>query len=139
MAQTIPLTPSSAQTAPLPPPLLRRPTPRVVSPAEEQYLEKQARSILMNGGSLLDVENFAAMHKDKPRVQRFSDVRQNITETGGEGATEDNVFSGMSLKALQGATFGFGDEAMGSLVGLLTGEGASGGIEEYRNRLRRFS
>ena len=99
------------------------------------YLIRQGNAIKLNGGSDLDVENFAALHAARPRSERVSASLADMTETGGD-ATEDNIISGLSMRAIQGATFGFGDEALGSLLGVLTGEGAAGGIDSYRERLR---
>lgn len=110
-----------------------------VSPGEYQYLQRQARNILINGGSEEDVVNFVSTHREMPRASRVGAVTGAITTTGGEAPTEDNLVSGLSLNALQGVTFGFGDEALGSILGTLSGEGAAGGREEYRRRIAAWN
>lgn len=46
---------------------------------------------------------------------------------------------GLSLALLEGVTFGWGDEAIGSIVGLVTGEGAQAGRDAYREKYRAFA
>lgn len=45
---------------------------------------------------------------------------------------------GAALSAVQGLTFGVGDEAIGSLIGLLAGEDAASGRENYRKELAAY-
>ena len=113
--------------------------PRAFSPGEMSYLRNQARNILIHGGSEEDVVNFTQTHAGLPLEARIRSMREGMTETGGDGVTEDNLISGLSMNAIQGVTFGFGDEALGSLLGVLTGEGAAGGREAYRERLQAWN
>lgn len=123
--------PSSATTSPS--------KPRV-SPGERNYLRQQGRHILLQGGSESDVVNFVQTHMGMPVERRVGKVVESFPDAPApETPVEDNLISGLSLNALQGITFGFGDEALGSIMGILTGEGVSGGIESYRERLRAWN
>ena len=101
----------------------------IITAGEADYLRTQAFNILNNGGSEEDVAKFLELegHSLPARIQPTRDV----------GAP--SLTRGLAMNALQGITFGFGDEAMGSLLGLLTGEGARGGIETYRKELKAFA
>lgn len=118
----------------------RAPTPPRVSPGELSYLENQGRAILLHGGTEEDVVNFARLHVGKPLEERRASMVEGISESGGNPTPDDNLISGLTLKAVQGATFGFGDEAIGSLVGLLTpGQSAAEGRAEFQARLDQTS
>jgi hypothetical protein len=53
------------------------------------------------------------------------------------GLTPDYILGGV-MSALHGATFGWDDEGVGSLYGLVTGSGAQAGRDVYRKRLQDF-
>ena len=115
-------TPPSPQT----PPQRAAPevgTRQVISPAQDQYLRRQASSILAGGGSEADVLEFLRLegHKTPPTFEASPDA-----------VRLPGMAEGLSMRALNGITFGFGDEALGGLLGILSGEGARGGIESYR-------
>ena len=101
----------------------------VITAGEADYLRTQAFNILQNGGSEEDVAKFLELegHRLPPRIQPTRDIEA------------PSLTRGLAMNALQGITFGFGDEAMGALLGLLTGEGARGGIETYRKELEAFA
>ena len=101
----------------------------VITAGEADYLRTQALNIIQNGGSEEDVAKFFELegHQMPPRIQPTRDVEA------------PSLTRGLAMNALQGITFGFGDEAMGSLLGILTGEGARGGIETYRKELEAFA
>lgn len=50
----------------------------------------------------------------------------------------DQHLGGMLMSALHGATFGWDDEGVGSLYGLVSGVGAQAGRDAYRRQLQEF-
>lgn len=50
----------------------------------------------------------------------------------------DQHLGGMLMSALHGASFGWDDEGVGSLYGLVTGAGAQAGRDAYRRQLQEF-
>ena len=128
----------AAPPAPSPRP---SPSPSPISPAERDYLLTQGRKILGAGGSEQDFVNFVQTHRGMPLGARVGAVTGSMTETGGNpsGDPEHNFVSGMSLNAVQGITFGFGDEAIGGILGILTGAGAAESIEAYRSSLEEWN
>lgn len=121
--------PQQPQVAPVGPTAIPKMQKTVITAGEARYLRTQANNIILNGGSEEDVAKFFELegHQMPARIQPPDDVEA-------PGLTR-----GLAMNALQGITFGFGDEAMGSLLGLLTGEGARGGIETYRKELEAFA
>jgi len=106
------------------------PTPRAISRGEYDYLRRQAMHILANNGSEEDVLRF--LETEGQRMPRRIGNEQPETEM-------PSNLRGLSMRALQGITFGFGDEAMGALLGIITGEGARGGIDTYRREMNAWS
>lgn len=92
-----------------------------MSPAERDYLVKQGNTIMAYGGTGEDVRNFGLAFLGLPREDRTGRVTGNISETGGPGPMEPNKILGISTKAYQGLTFGFGDEFVGTLMGIMPG------------------
>lgn len=94
---------------------------------DEEEMMRAATRILANGGTKQDVADYfykgygVALNGYTPEPETPGKVR------------------GYAMNAMQGLTFGFGDEAMGAILGLLTGEGASAGIDEYRAELQKFN
>lgn len=128
---------SSAQTTPAPPPLLARRAPTRVSPAERDYLIRQGNAIVVNGGTEEDVANFVRMHVGQPTQQRVGAVTGAITERGGTPTQDPNLLLGLTTKAYQGATLGFGDEFVGTLMGMLSDDMTRAqGRAAYRDILR---
>jgi hypothetical protein len=99
---------------------------------------RQAARILTNGGSQQDV--IALWEKEGVKVKTAPpDPAQATQQKGADwlkfgGSPSANV---LSMHAIQGVTFGFGDEAIGSILGLLTGEGAQAGRDIYRSALEQ--
>lgn len=93
---------------------------------EEQEMMRSAARILANGGTKADVADYfyrgygVRLAGYQPPVEKPGPIR------------------GYAMSALNGLTFGFGDEAVGSIIGLLTGEGAQGGRDDYRAELQKF-
>lgn len=102
-----------------------------VDPQVYQYLRRQSLNILATGGSQQDVVRFLDLEGHK--------MPEIAPTPGQEDVETPSMLRGLSMRALQGITFGFGDEAMGSLLGVLTGEGARGGIETYRKEMDAWS
>lgn len=96
------------------------------SPFQRLYLRKQADAIRARGGDDAAVRQFVEMSLQAPPTAQVSDPI---------GAIDPDVPSnlrGLSMAVAQGATLGWGDEAIGGTLGLLTGVGARKGIEDYR-------
>lgn len=100
-------------------------TPQQVGDQEEMM--RSAARILAQGGTKADVADY---------FYKGYGVRLNGYTP--EAETPSTV-RGLSMNALQGLTFGFGDEAMGAMLGLLTGTGAGAGIDDYRAELQKFN
>lgn len=119
----------------------------------QQFLKRQAYRILANGGSEQDVVNYLKHAERLPLKDVLEPPRNYKMRYLFGGALpmmsqipvityEDEQVSpelGVPLKVLQGVTFGFGDEALGSLLGVVTGKGAAEGRREYRDVLKTFS
>lgn len=94
---------------------------------ENAEMERAAARILINGGTKADVADYfyrgygVKLPGYVPEVDTPGHVR------------------GLSMNAMQGVTFGFGDEAIGSMLGLLTGDSAQGGRDEYRAELQKYN
>lgn len=114
---------------------------RRVTQAEYNYLRSQATNILLNGGSEEDVARFLEheQYNVPPRVP----TRQTLEELNPPPNTPEKPSLlervGLPMRVLQGVTLGFGDEAMGALLGVISGEGARAGIEEYRKEMDAWS
>jgi hypothetical protein len=94
---------------------------------EEREMMRSAARILAQGGTKADVADY---------FYKGYGVRLNGYTPEAE---TPSMSRGLSMNALQGLTFGFGDEAMGAMLGLLTGTGASAGIDDYRAELQKFN
>lgn len=94
---------------------------------EEREMMRSAARILAQGGTKSDVADY---------FYKGYGVRLNGYTPEAE---MPSMSRGLSMNALQGLTFGFGDEAMGAMLGLLTGTGASAGIDDYRAELQKFN
>ncbi len=108
--------------------MLAPPRAKHVSPFYLRYLNDQANSIRERGGDDTAVSHFLDIEEGKPFAGQVSGPK--IEDFAGD-ETPTNL-RGTSMALVQGATFGFGDEALGSLLGLATGVGARQGIDEYR-------
>lgn len=127
MAPTAPSAPTPTSPGPG---VSEPPPPGVVSPAARDHLRRQSLRILANGGSEADVVAFLRLEGHKP---------PEVIVTGGEADREIGTLEGLSMAAVQGLTFGFGDEVIGSILGVLSGEGARGGVDAYRDDYRRWA
>lgn len=112
-----------------PPPRIQQ---RPISGFHFRYLQQQVKGILENGGSEADAIRWLELEGAKP--PKLPDLPQDPAE-----AEKPGLLRGISMRALQGITLGFGDEAMGAMLGVLTGEGARNGIDTYREELRLWN
>lgn len=118
-------------TAPAPPPKVPH-----ISPYYRSYLNEQAGAIRARLGDA------GAGPAGDAAVQQFLeyDLRhplsaQPAVPLDALGDLEPDAphnLRGVSMAVLQGATFGWGDEAVGSILGKMTGVGARRGIEDFR-------
>jgi hypothetical protein len=102
-----------------------------ISREEYNYLRLQANNILLSGGSQEDVMRFLELEDHQVPLRVPDPQEREVAPVP--------TYRGLSMRALQGIMFGFGDEAMGSLLGVLTGVGARRGREEYRQELEEWS
>lgn len=98
--------------------------------ARRRYLTDQSNRILAKGGSTADVVQFMEQEGVK--------LPPNVHVASSATVDSPGYAKGLSMSAIDGATFGFGDEAIGSIVGLATGEGAAKGINDYRKSMAAF-
>lgn len=101
-----------------------QPKPRPISPGHYKYLVRQIERIRAQGGDDDAVDGFLRVESDAPFSQ-LPDVEPDATETPG-------MLRGLSMAALQGATFGFADEAVEKLFSSIEAG------QEFRNELAAF-
>lgn len=107
------------------------PKPRVVSPAYWRYLNDQVEDIRAQGGGDADVQQFIDMEREHPFAM--------LPPLGDEPIDAPSHLRGVSMALIRGATFGFGDEAVGALYGKLSGIGARAGIDQYRQEYEAWA
>lgn len=107
------------------------PSAKVVSPFYLKYLDQQAKAIRAQGGDDDAVQQFIDADRRKPM--------HALPSTFPEDVDVPSHLRGISMAVVQGATFGWGDEALGSLYGAVSGLGARRGIEEYRNEYAAYA
>jgi len=95
------------------------------------FLFRQLKRIQARGGSAADLGDYLKHVEDHPGV-RFA-IEEPVDDP-----TNPGMVRGLSQQLLQGVTFGFGDEALGTLYGLLSGEGGQAGRDLYRSELASF-
>lgn len=96
------------------------PRGRGVSPGQREYLRQQSYNILSAGGSDADVVRFIEMEGYKPPITVRPSTERDI-----------GLIEGLSMSAVQGLTFGFGDEALGRIL--------PGSVDDYRADLSRWA
>ena len=87
---------------------------------QREYLRQQSYNILTAGGSDADVVRFIEMEGPKPPITVRPDTERDI-----------GLLEGLSMSAIQGLTFGFGDEALGRIL--------PGSVDDYRADLSRWA
>lgn len=108
------------------------PNTKTVSPFYFNYLNDQAKAIRASGGGDADVEQFIKMEQQRP-------LEKLPVPSIADELEMPSHLRGVSMAVIQGATFGFGDEAVGAALGMLTGLGARRGIEEYRREYDAYA
>lgn len=99
----------------------------------QKHLWSMAQRIKARGGSPADFADYVRHAEDRPGLR-----------VAVEPPTEDpveipGIGRGLVMNVVQGATFGFGDEALGSIWGLAnSGETAQSGRDLYRQQLAAF-
>ena len=114
-----------------------------VTPEYRDYLSRQIANMAVSGSSEADLLAFL-QHEGIGSVPKPVVPEEAMAQVRGEPTTMDmggtmGTIRGLSMRALQGITFGFGDEALGAIIGKFTGIGARQGIEDYRNEMRQWS
>jgi len=105
-----------------------------ISASQRDYMQRQISVMATAGAEESDILEFLRTEgvsvPDPVAPQQMQEKA-----TGSVIGRTANYIGNLSQHALQGVTFGFGDEAVGALTGILTGEGARGGIEAYRREM----
>lgn len=96
----------------------------------QDFLYRQWARIKARGGTDQDWAKYLQHAEGLPLRNIMNAPREDT------GAPTPGLALGLSMSALQGITFGFGDEALGGLVGLAT-LATGGGIEQAANRQRQ--
>lgn len=117
-----------APTAPPP----QAPRPRVVSPERYEQLKTEIERIQLAGqqrglDDTLIAQSVKQMLDMEFGVRPLPEVPDAIPDDAYPG-----FLRGLSMAVIQGTTFGFGDEALGYLGGLIGGVDAREGIDKYR-------
>lgn len=107
-----------------------------ISASHRDYLRSQISHMVAAGASQKDVLEFLRL--EGVSVPQPVSVEQFDPEVP-EPVRRLTTMQGLAGRAIQGITWGFGDEAVGSLLGLLSGEGARGGIERFRREVEEWS
>jgi hypothetical protein len=133
---TAPVMPVAPATPTAPKPRTPAPAAPHISPYYRSYLNEQAGAIRARLGEA------GTGPAGDAAVQQFLELdlkhplgAQPAVPLDALGSLEPDAPSnlrGVSMAVLQGATFGWGDEAVGAMIGKLTGVGARQGIEDYR-------
>ena len=100
---------------------------RMMSEDEIEQHKRHALKMASEGRSMAEIQAYA----DSVGVPQKKKIDYS------PGITPDFIL-GAARSALHGASFGFDDEAVGSLYGLVTGVGAQTGRDIYRSRLQAF-
>ena len=99
----------------------------------QQHLWNMAQRIKKRGGSPADFADYVRHAEDHPGL------RVAVAPPDEDPVEVPGVVRGISMNVLQGVTFGFGDEALGSLWGIVNqGETAQSGRDRYRQELTAF-
>jgi len=105
---------------------------------EKRYLMDVSTRIDERGGTDQDFYNYLQHYETLP-----NNVKRQLTgrtvNPPREAPTTPSMVEGVAMNALQGLTFGFGDETVGGFLGVLTGQSWSEGVEEHRERLDAFA
>lgn len=97
----------------------------------QAFLFRQSMRITARGGSMGDVADYI-QHAEQHHIKSAVAPKYGDAEMPG-------MVRGLSQQVLQGATFGFGDEALGTLYGFLSGEGGQAGRDLYRAEIAMFT
>lgn len=111
-----------------------QPDPR--DDAYKAYLKRMGSRIVMHGGTLADVQRWLD-HAERTGLKNNA-FQLDDPDLNAKPSTP-GMLKGLSQQTLQGATFGFADEAFGSLFGLFHGVTPEEGIELWRSDLEAFS
>lgn len=109
-----------SSTATLAPTTIPAPPKKFVSPSYARYLDTQEAAIRMKGGSDEDVRSFFRMEVNEPTFAKA--LAERTTPKAGE--VDPYIpphLQGIGMAVLQGATAGWGDEAVGWYRAKLTG------------------
>lgn len=127
-APVMPVTPAA--------PAAPRPKPPHISPYYRSYLNEQASAIRARLGDAgagpagdAAVQQFLELDLKHPLGAQPAVPLDALGDIDPEAPSN---LRGVSMAALNGATFGWGDEAVGALYGKMTGIGARAGIDFYR-------
>lgn len=98
----------------------------------QQHLWRMAQRVKARGGSPADFADYVRHAEERNIHVAVEPPTEDPVEVPGVGR-------GIAMNALQGVTFGFGDEALGSLWGIVNaGETAQSGRDLYRQQLAAF-
>lgn len=101
------------------------------SPFYDKYLDQQGHNILVETGDENAVREFFNLEKSTPLTR--------LPKRTNRGPVEEPDYStGVMMNVIQGATFGFGDEAVAGLLAATTGLTYDETISEYRAELEQF-
>ena len=111
-----------------------------ISPSQVDFMRTTMRAVVANGGSQQDAMRWMEIEGQAsanlaPNFKPLDPTKPpEIAE-----AEEISMINGLGRRVLQGISFGFGDEALGSILGIASGIGARGGIDQYRAELEAWS
>jgi hypothetical protein len=94
------------------------------------FLMRQSMRIVANGGSEADIGDYIK-HAEKMNIR-------NAIEPAPEQPDAPTFLRGLSQQILQGVSFNYGDEALGTLSGVMAGVGGQEGRNLYRQELEAF-
>ena len=122
------------------PPAIADFRPAHFSASQIAYMRQSMRGVLATGGSQEDAVRVMELEGQStanlaPSLRPLEPTKHpEIAE-----AEEIGMINGLGRRVIQGISFGFGDEALGSILGIISGQGARGGIEQYRAELETWN
>lgn len=97
----------------------------------QQYVMRQVQRMSERGATNNEIRNWLHHIEQVPL--------KTVIEPPPEQPDTPTTLRGLSMNAMQGITLGWGDEVVGGLLGIATGESWNQGIDEYRKELAQFN
>ena len=108
--------------------------PSSLSPGRIDFLRATSRAMLRDGASPDEAIRWMEIES-----QKTANLAPPVVMPGEKPPEPVGMINGLGMKVLQGVTWGFGDEALGAIIGAVSGIGARAGIDQYREEMEQWS